>query len=69
VAELGENRAVVVVEYRGVPDDDAAEQAARWHLRMDALADAAVGDGAPAGPPEPPADLVAAYQVHLAELR
>jgi uncharacterized protein YndB with AHSA1/START domain len=69
VAELGPERAVVVLEYRGLPDDDAAEQAARWHLRMDALAAAATGPGAPAGPPEPPADLVAAYEAHLAELR
>jgi uncharacterized protein YndB with AHSA1/START domain len=69
VAALGERRAVVVLEYRGLPDDDAAEQSARWHLRMDALAGAATGDGAPAGPPEPPADLVAAYQVELAEVR
>jgi uncharacterized protein YndB with AHSA1/START domain len=69
IAELGPARAVVVLEYRGLPDDEAAEESARWHLRMDALAAAATGEGAPAGPPEPPADLVAAYEVHLAELR
>jgi uncharacterized protein YndB with AHSA1/START domain len=69
VAALGEDRAVVVVEYRGLPGDDAAEQSARWHLRMDALARVAAGDGAPDGPPEPAADLVAAYQAHLGEVR
>ncbi|HEV7757137.1 MAG TPA: SRPBCC domain-containing protein [Mycobacteriales bacterium] len=69
MAELGAGRTVVVVEYRGLADEDAAEKSAQWHLRMDALAAAATGEGAPAGPPTPPADLVAAYEVHLAELR
>jgi uncharacterized protein YndB with AHSA1/START domain len=65
VAELGENRSIVVVEYRGVPDAAAAERGAQWHARIDALAAVVTGDPLPSGAP---ADLVPAYQLSLAEL-
>jgi uncharacterized protein YndB with AHSA1/START domain len=69
VAELGQGRAIVVLEYRGLPDAVAAERSAEWHARMDALAAAATGDGDHSAVPVPGADLVAAYEVALAELR
>jgi uncharacterized protein YndB with AHSA1/START domain len=69
VAELAATRAVVVVEYRGLPAEAAAERAAAWQLRMDALAEVAAGGPAPRRPLEPGPDLVAAYEVELAELR
>jgi uncharacterized protein YndB with AHSA1/START domain len=75
IAELGANRALVVFEYRGLPDDGAAERASEWHRRMDALAALVEGGAAAGGPggaaadhPVTP-DLVAAYEVVLAELR
>ncbi|HEV7826794.1 MAG TPA: SRPBCC domain-containing protein [Mycobacteriales bacterium] len=67
IAELGPDRAVVVLEYRGLPDAVAAERAAEWHRRMDALAAVLVGGEPAAGGAGP--ELVAAYEVALAELR
>jgi uncharacterized protein YndB with AHSA1/START domain len=67
IAELGSQRAIVVVEYRGVPEAVAAERAAEWHGRIEALAAVASGTAVPAQ--EVPPDLVASYEVALAELR
>ena len=66
-AELSAERTVVVLEYRGVPDAVAAERAAEWHRRVDALAAVATGRPVPELGASP--DLVAAYEVALAELR
>jgi uncharacterized protein YndB with AHSA1/START domain len=67
IAELSGQRAIVVVEYRGVPEAVAAERAAQWHGRIDALV--AVASGGPVPGREVPPDLVAAYEVALAELQ
>jgi uncharacterized protein YndB with AHSA1/START domain len=67
VAEIGAGRTVVVLEYRGLPEDVAGERAADWHGRMDALAALLAGGEVTGGAPGP--ELVAAYEVALAELR
>jgi uncharacterized protein YndB with AHSA1/START domain len=67
VAELGAERTILVLEYRGVPEAVAAERSAEWHRRTDALA--AVVTNRPVPDPATPADLVAAYEVALAEAR
>jgi uncharacterized protein YndB with AHSA1/START domain len=67
VAGLGENRTVVVLEYRGLQEDVAADRAAEWHRRMDALA-ATVGGGADGDGGDDPG-LSGMYAGVLAELR
>jgi uncharacterized protein YndB with AHSA1/START domain len=70
VAELSATRAVVVVEYRGLPEVVAAERAAEWHARMNVLAAVAVGEPAAEwDPAEPSPGLVTAYEAALEDLR